>query len=598
MKKITIHIILLISSLHLFSQQDLQLAMQYFNSKEFDKAEIIFENLYKSRKTIFYFDYYIDCLIEQEKFSVAERKINKEIKQNSDDLSFYVTLGYLYRKTGDDNNAEKTFKNIVKDLTANKQQVFSVGNSLVKRKEYDWAETVFLKGNDFFPGDFLQSLANVYAYQRNYDKMIDTYLEYVKTNNSQRGNVQNIFTNYMKYDVNDEFSNTLERLLIMKIQANNNFVIFQEMLIWFYTERNNFMSALIYAKSLDKRNHENGVRVFRVGQSALENNDLATANKAYTYVVNKGEMLPYYSKSKFALLNVMYQQVENREITDTAGIAEVEKQYLGVINKLSVSQRTVSLIVDLAHLQGFYLNKEKEAIELINEALSVPDLTNTLKSSLLLELANIYLHANLPWDAVLTYGKIEQEFPNLQITDDAKFNKAKTYFYLGQFEWAKGQWEVLKGSPSKLIANDAIFWSNFIQENSGQDSNFSALKMYARADFNFYCTNFSTTLKTADSIIQIFSSDPVVPVAYHLKYEVYMQTKEYEKAAENLSTIVESYSYAMWTDKAVFELAQLYDNQLNDKDKAAEMYKKILFDFKGSIYTEQARIRYRELMGI
>jgi len=599
MKKILIFILLNLSFNLIFSQQDLQLAMEYYNSKEYDKAEVLFEKLYNQRQAIFYFDYYIDCLIYQEKFNIAKRKVQKEIKRNPTDFSFKVTLAYLYRAQGEDNEAEKQYKIIYKDLPQNIQQINSIGNSLIKRKEYDWAEKVYKKGEGYFPGNFLQSLANVYAYQRKSDLMIEAYLNFLQSDHSKLGTVKSVFLSYLKFDVNDEFATILERTLLIKIQSSgNNSLIFEELIIWYYLQRNNYMSALIYAKSLDKRNRENGVRVFRIGQSAQQNDDLATANKAFTYVINKGQQLPYYNKSKFALLNVMYQQVEKREITDTTSIAEVETQYLDVINKLSVSNTTVELIVDLAHLQGFYLRKETEAIALLEEALTIVNLSDNFKSKFLLELADIYLHANMPWDAVLTYGKIEQDYPSLQITDEAKFRKAKTYFYLGQFGWAKDQWEILKGSPSKLIANDAIFWSNFIQENLGQDSTFAAMKMYARADFCLYTANFQKTILIADSLIELYSSDPIVPVAYHLKYEAYMQTKEYQKAAESLETIVTDYSYAMWTDKAVFELAQLYDNKLNNPDKATEMYKKILFDFKGSFYTEKARTRYRDLTGI
>ncbi|MBN2664336.1 MAG: hypothetical protein JXR68_11855 [Bacteroidales bacterium] len=599
MKKFLSTILLLLTTYVAFSQQDIQLAMEYFNAKEYDKAEVLFEKLYNQRNAIFYFDYYIDCLIYQEKFDLAERKIEKQIKRNPTDFSFRVSLGYLYRKQGKDADADKEFKNIYKDLPLTTQQIFSVGNSLTNKKEFDWAEKIFKKGEDEFPGTFLQSLANVYAHQRKNELMIQTYLDYAKDDVSKRSTVQNVFLNYLKYDVNDEFATILERTLLMRIQsAGNSSQNYEEILIWFYLQRNNFLSAFIYAKSLDKRNSENGVRVYKVGQAAQENDDLAAANKAYTYVMSKGQQLPYYNKSKFALLTVMYQQVENREITDTVEIAEIENQYLDVIKQLSISNTTVSLIVDLAHIQGFYLNKENDAIELLKQAITIRDLSDNFKSKFLLELGDVYLHANMPWDAVLTYGKIEQDFSSLQITDDAKFRKAKTYFYLGQFTWAKDQWEVLKGSPSKLIANDAIFWSNFIEENTGNDSTYAAIKMYARADFSYYTANFPQTILIADSIIQIHSADPVVPVAYHLKYEVYMQLKEYENAAISLQKIIDNYSYAMWADKAVFELAQLYDIQLSNPDKAAEYYKKILFDFKGSFYTDQSRKRYRELTGV
>ncbi len=598
MKKILLVIFPVILAISAYSQQDMQLAMQYFNSKEYEKAEPIFEKLYKQRKATFYFDYYVDCLIFQEKFKDAEKKIKKEINKNPNDYSFKITLGYLYRSEGKDDDAEKQYKNVYKNLPQNKQQIITIGNTLIRRKEYNWAEKVYEKGDEYFEGEFTQSLAMVYAYERKYDLMIEKYLDYVANDYTKKSTVQNIFLNYLKNDVNNEFATLLEHALIVRIQTRNSNQIFEELLIWYYLQKNNFSSALIYAKSLDKRNKENGVRVYKVGQAAQTNDNLNIANKSFQYVVDKGTSYPYYNKARFALLKVMYQQVTNREITSEDELEQIENQYLTVINELSISNTTLDLIVDLAHLQGFYLNKEQNAITLLKQALAIPRISNDFKSKLLLELGDVYLHANMPWDAALTYGKIETQFQNLQITDEAKFRKAKTYFYLGQFEWAQGQWEVLEGSPSKLIANDAIYWSNFAKENIGSDSTYSALKVYARADFALYTSDFNKAILTADSLIQNFSSDPIIPYAYHLKYDIFMQTKEYQKAAASLQNIVDGYAYAMWADKAVFELAQLYDNQLNMPDKAAEMYKKILFDFQGSIFTDKARERYRELKGV
>ncbi len=50
-------------------------------------------------------------------------------------------------------------------------------------------------------------------------------------------------------------------------------------------------------------------------------------------------------------------------------------------------------------------------------------------------------------------------------------------------------------------------------------------------------------------------------------------------------------------DDAIFNLAQIYDNNKNDKIKAAELYKKLLFEYQDSIYGVDARKRYREING-
>jgi hypothetical protein len=44
-------------------------------------------------------------------------------------------------------------------------------------------------------------------------------------------------------------------------------------------------------------------------------------------------------------------------------------------------------------------------------------------------------------------------------------------------------------------------------------------------------------------------------------------------------------------------LAELYNWKLDDKDKAMELYKQLMMDYTGSLYTTEARKRFRALRG-
>jgi hypothetical protein len=50
-------------------------------------------------------------------------------------------------------------------------------------------------------------------------------------------------------------------------------------------------------------------------------------------------------------------------------------------------------------------------------------------------------------------------------------------------------------------------------------------------------------------------------------------------------------------DDAIFQLGELHELHVNNLEKAAEYYKTLLFDFKGSLYAEEARKRFRALRG-
>ena len=50
-------------------------------------------------------------------------------------------------------------------------------------------------------------------------------------------------------------------------------------------------------------------------------------------------------------------------------------------------------------------------------------------------------------------------------------------------------------------------------------------------------------------------------------------------------------------DDAAYLMAQLYDYYLKDTNKAMEYYQKVLKEYSDSLFTTDARKRYRELRG-
>src|SRR3569833_1881329 len=113
----------------------------------------------------------------------------------------------------------------------------------------------------------------------------------------------------------------------------------------------------------------------------------------------------------------------------------------------------------LAKLQAFKLHKLADAQKLLEEALSIRDIKPNMLASCKLDLGDIYLLNNEPWEATLLYQQVETGYPNTNISQEAKFRDAKLAYYTGDFTWAKGQLDVLKAAASQLIANDALILS-------------------------------------------------------------------------------------------------------------------------------------------
>ena len=79
--------------------------------------------------------------------------------------------------------------------------------------------------------------------------------------------------------------------------------------------------------------------------------------------------------------------------------------------------------------------------------------------------------------------------------------------------------------------------------------------------------------------------------------DIYERMGAYEKAEKNYLSLLENFSEDILADDALFKLAKLYENRLNQPEKAKIYYEKILFEHADSIYFVEARRNFRRLRG-
>lgn len=73
---------------------------------------------------------------------------------------------------------------------------------------------------------------------------------------------------------------------------------------------------------------------------------------------------------------------------------------------------------------------------------------------------------------------------------------------MGEFKWAKAQLDALKASTSKMIANDAIALSQLISNNTSLDTSYTAMKIYAEADFQIYQKRNNEAILKLDELLK------------------------------------------------------------------------------------------------
>ena len=134
-------------------------------------------------------------------------------------------------------------------------------------------------------------------------------------------------------------------------------------------------------------------------------------------------------------------------------------------------------------------------------------------------------------------------------------------------------------------------------DNLGLDTTERSLKLYSEAELLVFQNRFEDSFQKLDSLTTQFPEHTLKDDVYYLKAQVFTKQKKCEEAIAMYEKIIEDHVEEIRADNALFELAKLYENQLQKPDKAKELYERIFIDFSNSILAVDARKRFRILRG-
>jgi hypothetical protein len=437
----------------------------------------------------------------------------------------------------------------------------------------------------------------MYEMNGNYSAMIEEYLDLLEMDQAQLEMVQNRFQNVLNKDLDNKISDMLREALLKRNQRNPDNRDYGEMLLWLSVQQKDFEFALIQARSIDTRFNEGGMLIFSVANLSLANNEYDVAIEAFSNLIKRGQANLYYAESLTGRLQAKFLKIIEGYNYQAGELNSLQQEYYSALSELGRNARTLVLMKDLAHLEAFYLDELDAAVQLLEEALLIPGAPEKMKADIKLELGDIYLFTGEIWEASLLYSQVEKAFKNDPTGHEAKFRNARLSYFIGEFDWAKAQLDVLKAATSKLIANDAMDLALLISDNIDIDSTYTGLSYYSRADLLIYRGQDSLALLTLDSISMLGLFHSLDDEILYSKAGIYIDKKQYDIADSLLAKIVQVYPDDILADNALFERAELQAEALNNKGLAMELYQKLMLEYPGSLFTTEARKRFRQLRG-
>ncbi|GAA0716036.1 tetratricopeptide repeat protein [Aquimarina litoralis] len=575
-----------------FGQSE-QLAKNYVQQGQYEKALSIYQKLHsRNPNRTTYLLGLVEAHQQLEQFDKAEEILKKQIERKPSNAQLLVELGHHYEVQGNPEKAKMYYDKAIKIFNSNNvNAAYSLAQTFEKYNLLDQAALIYERGMASNPGsNFNVQLAKIYGEQGKLEKMFNSYLSLLILQPNYKNIVQRNFSQYITEDPFNEANVIFRKLLIKKLQQNPD-IIYNEMLSWLFVQQKDFKKAFVQEKAIYKRKDEGLQGIIGLARIAIGDKDIKSATQILDYILKA----PAGNDMKLTAHKIILKA--KTDLAEKKDYKEINKQYTEVFKTYGKSRETIGLQIDYAHFLAFNQDEKQQAIDFLKRLLKEEKLSRFQSSRAKMKIADILVLDQKFNQALIYYSQVQNALKNNFLAQDARFKVAKTSYYKGDFAWAQTQLDVLKSSTSQLIANDAMELSLIISDNSLEDSTQTALKIFAKGDLLSFQNKNLEAIAKYEEILVNHKGEKIEDEAFLRQAKLFEKEQEFEKAKVNYLKIIEFYPDDILVDDAYYWLAELYVNQLNQPEKAKELYEKLIFNHADSIYFVDARKKYRALRG-
>jgi tetratricopeptide (TPR) repeat protein len=579
-----------------FSQtaEDERIAIQFFQLREYDKAEILLKKQFDLKPAKFY-DYLYKTYFQLRKYNEAVELTKQVLKTNNKSLNYKYNLGQAYEKLNDSNQARKEWAQINELIGENEYEANSFIQRYMESRNWSMAEDLILKFQKKTKSKdaFQSNLLAVYIKQDRMEEAVSIAFGQLDLDNH---NYMYLYSTFDFLNSSKTAQRIMEKRLFAKLGAEPGSDKWNELAMQMAMTVKDYEQALQLAKSYEKRKGGQGMQVYQIAEIAAGENEFEIAIDGYDYVI-KNNSSGYAKLANEKKIFSLYARLKKERLRDSVHLSELHADIISYLQQYGSNQTTAEIQLLYAEFTVKYLKRLPQALGILEKMLETPMMASQYISRAKLDLADIKLAMNDIWEASLLYGQVDKEEKDGPLGEEARYKNSKIFYYNGDYELAEDLLSILKSSTSELIANDALQLAVFIQENQGDDAKELAMKDVSTAELLFYQNRPEEAVKTLASLKKVFPNSSLID-------DVLLIEANYEKGVENDSAasrlykeLYDKFPTSILADRALYEWAKLEEEVFKNIESAKAAYLNLLTKFKDSVFTTDARKRLRKLRG-
>jgi TolA-binding protein len=565
-----------------------KLANEYYQQGEFNKATAIYEELEKDKSSIASIHANYQELLWQINPDHLEKYLDKVLKYFPGNLQYEIDQISYYIRIGDESKEKKLIQEIRKTYSANQYQLSNVAKLFSSKKLWPQALQFYDLAREVSknPYDYSLEVAAIYRTQNDKDAMIAEYIKYAESNPANINYVKNLFQNIL---IEEEDQQLLESSLISRIQSNPSQPIYPELLIWLQLQRKEFYAAFVQARALDKRNNLPGDESMKIANIAMQNGYWQDASEIFIYIIKNYLTSRNYPSARSNLIASKEQMVKNQFPVDTVAIRSLIADYQKLLDELGTNPTTLATVRSQALLHAFYLNEEIIAVQLLESIISNRAAPSQLVASSKLDLGDIYLLLDEPWESTLLYSQVEKSNKETPTGYEAKLRNAKLNYYTGNFALAKSHLDILKLATTRTTANDALALGQLITDNTILDTSDFVMQQFAAIDLLLFTNQKAKAKEQIDIALEKFKAHSIYDELQMRAANLELENGNYLAAINHLDVVIEKFPTEVNGDDALYLKGVILQEYLLKIEDAQETYLKFLKTYPGSRHSAEVR---------
>lgn len=587
----------------LFAQTDPFEANQYMLAENYEQAgnylkaiEIVEKLFQKNPNNQNYFNKLYNLYITTKKYETAIRLIELKLNSNPDDPSLYGLIGSVYYLMGELNTAKEKWEIPISKNPNNPFIYRMMANYAIERRAFEMAIEFLIKGKTKSddPSMFAMDLGELFMITMQYESAIKEFCEILIINQGMYPVVESkIFSFINKPDV-------IQKSIKIVRTYQNKGLVFKNLLAKLYTESRQFDKAFDLYKEIEELQSTGGQQVLNFANFLINENEFEVAKKVfeYTYIISENTSIKASAKlgqartleailwNNFNKQNDVWKTFYQPKFFSESATKDVISSYEEVIKLFRYSDVAVEALFSIGRI-NFYINNEiqkaEEAfVEIVN---NYP--TSRFYSKSLLELAIIKLITKNNLEAKEILKRIET------VVSYSDEDKLSSYFYLSKLYALEGNFAAASENIKKITSNvkndftnDALEFSLLL--NVAKNDSISLIN-YAKAEVLIITKKFKEAQVLFDEIALNQQSLVFQPFCLLKSAEMDIALNEYDSGMKKLDQIYSSKEKNIFSDKALYLKAKIFENAFKDLPSAVECYQKILIEFPKSIYSDESR---------